>query len=559
MNTLFIFQKKLALSLGIIFSLFLMNNVSAQCTASFNYTINSNGNVSFLSTSTPTSNYNHSWSFGNSQTATTTAANTTYTANGTYTVNLFIWNTPTTCSAVATQTILITNATNTCNLQAGFTYSIAPNGVVSFFNTTANSSSLTTYHWSQNNNYFSSQTNPTYTFSNGYYIVCLTAVDSLNMCTDTKCDSILINNSNCNINANFTYSLGANGNATFFSTSTGTSSSTNYSWWFGNNQSANTPTASVNYTFNNWYTVCLFVSDSSNTCWSNYCDTIQITNASNSSTCNANFTYSIGANGNVTFSSTSTGTTSNTNYFWSFNNNMSIGGPNTSATFTNYFNYVCLTIYDSTSFCFSTHCDSIIIPSNPCNANVNFVMLQDTSQNLTWWAVANYPSNVTNAVWHWGDNSSSTGLFPSHTYSASGFYNICVSITVACSSTGSFCTNTFINKSAEAPLPVYHVNVVGSALTTGVNKHSETSSIDNVILFPNPAKSYTTLKLNSGKVSELSIFIHDITGRQLSTQKTDILAGDNEITIKTGDLSKGMYFITISDNASKKTMRLIKN
>src|ERR1041385_6869701 len=101
-------------------------NAIAQCNASFTYTINANGNVSFQSTSTPTTASCY-WNFGNNQTSTLTSPSITYTANGIYTVNLFIWAAPS-CSTGATQTINITNAaTSTCNLVAGFTYTVGAN------------------------------------------------------------------------------------------------------------------------------------------------------------------------------------------------------------------------------------------------------------------------------------------------------------------------------------------------------------------------------------------------------------------------------------------------
>ncbi|MDZ4664393.1 MAG: PKD domain-containing protein [Bacteroidota bacterium] len=547
----------------LMLALFLLigNNLKAQvCTASFNYTVNANGNVSFLSTSVP-STLNCQWSFGNSQNATGTSASTTYTANGTYTVWLFTWNSPTTCSATATQTILITNAaTNTCNLQAGFTKTVGANGAVYFTNTSTNTSTLTSYYWTINNNYFSSVQNPTTTLNNGYYTICLNVTDSLNNCFDSYCDSVFITNSTntCSLNANFSYTLGSNGSVSFASTSTGTNANTNYSWWFGNNQSANTANASTNYPFNGFYTVCLFLTNNNSNCTSSYCDTLQITNASNSSTCNASFNFTVGTGGNVIFASNSTGTTSSTNYLWSFNNTTSSTGPTASQTFTNFFNYVCLTIYDSTSLCFSTYCDTVIIPSLPCNPNVNFVMVQDTSQALTWWAFANYPSNVTNAVWSWGDNSSSTGFFPSHTYSASGFYNICVTITVSCAGTASFCSNTFINKSAEAPLPMYHVNVAASSAPTSIKVNTAKENMTDILLFPNPAKELTHLRVNMTNAGDISIAIYEITGKLVQQQDRKAFQGVNEVELQTNDLKKGMYFVTINSGNAKKTVRLIK-
>ncbi len=547
-------------ALAFAFLFLVGKNVNAQCAASFNYTINANGNVSFQSTSSPTT-VNCYWSFGNSQTSTLTTPAVTYTANGTYTVTLFIWAMPT-CSTSSQQTIQITNApTNTCNLNASFTKTVGTGGNVYFTNASTNTSTWTSYHWTINNNFFSAAQNPTTNLANGYYTICLNVTDSLNNCFDSYCDSVFITNSTstCNLNANFNYTVGANGNVTFGNTSTGTNSNTIYSWWLGNNQTANTQNASTNYANNGWYTVCLFLSDSTNNCNDSYCQSIYVGTASSNS-CNASFTFSVGASGNVTLTSNSTGTTSNTYYFWNFNNNSNTttASPQTSTTFTNFFNYVCLTIIDSATNCWSTYCDTIIIPSAPCNPNVSFVMIQDSTQALTWWAWANYPSNTTNVVWSWGDNSSSTGFFPSHTYSASGFYNICVTITVSCAGTASFCSNTFINKSAEAQMPMYHVNVVNAQAPASVKNYEAAEAITEMLLYPNPAKDQAHIKLNMNKAGDVTLLIYEVTGKLVQQGTQNLSEGVNTIDVNINSLEKGMYFITINSGNAKKTVRLIK-
>ena len=366
----------------------------------------------------------------------------------------------------------------------------------------------------------------------------------------------LFNSMNAQCNANFTYTINSNGNVTFQSTSTNTTTNTQYFWSFGNSNFAYTANASTNYANNGFYTVCLFLNDSINNCSSSFCDTINVTSANNS-TCNASFSYSIGTNGNVSFFNTSTGTSSNTVYYWSFNNSTTASGPNPTTTFTNYFNWVCLSIYDTVTFCNSSICDSVILSSNPCNTNVNFVMSQDSSQALTWWAIANYPQNVTNAVWSWGDNTTSTGLYPSHTYSASAFYNICVSITVSCAGTASYCANTFINRGSNA---MYQVNVIGN---TNQNPTSiitqEAEQLSELKLFPNPSKDFARLKLNSGKDGIVTLSIFEITGKLVSENKVSVTKGNNELEVDVNTLDKGFYLLNVQNGVNKKTIRLIKD
>jgi PKD repeat protein len=471
--------KSKSLTYTLLFALAFLMNVSlrSQCNANFAYTVNPNGNVSFQSTSANTpSNTSYYWSLGNNQTSTTQATSATYSANGIYTVSLFIYAAPT-CSAGITHTINVTTA-------------------------------------------------PTIT---------------------------------CALTANFTYTIGSNGSVSFSNNSTGTNANTNYYWSFSNNNFAYTPNATANFANNGIYTVCLFISDSLSNCSSSFCDSISITNAPASS-CNANFSYSVGTNGNVSFFNTSTGTNSNTVYYWSFNNTSTASGPNPVATFTNtYYNWVCLTIYDSLNFCSSTKCDSIIISQNPCNTNVNFALSQDSAQALTWWAYANYPQNVTNAVWSWGDNTTTNSLYPSHTYSASGFYNICVTITVSCAGTSSFCANSFINKSTSSNT-MYHVNVISGSNqnSTGIKTQEQDLSIETR-LYPNPAAEKAFLSITTSKESKLTISIYEITGQLLMEKNVNVNKGANQVELDVNSLNKGLYFVNISSGSSKKTVRLVKD
>src|ERR1700752_2823905 len=65
-----------------------------------------------------------------------------------------------------------------------------------------------------------------------------------------------------------------------------------------------------------------------------------------------------------------------------------------------------------------------------CSGSTNFPTVNYTlTANATphiWDIYPAYSSNVSNARWNWGDGTDTLALYPSHTYSVAGWYNICV-------------------------------------------------------------------------------------------------------------------------------------
>ena len=89
--------------------------------ANFTYSLGSNGQVIFTSTSKDTTSTTvYSWNTGDGKgTGAASSLNYTYAYNGTYAVNLRISNSSLSCSSDTTIYVTITNAT-TCNLHATY-------------------------------------------------------------------------------------------------------------------------------------------------------------------------------------------------------------------------------------------------------------------------------------------------------------------------------------------------------------------------------------------------------------------------------------------------------
>jgi hypothetical protein len=107
---------------------------------------------------------------------------------------------------------------------------------------------------------------------------------------------------------------------------------------------------------------------------------------------------------------------------------------------------------------------------------------------------------------------------------------------------------------------MYHVNVVGntSSSPTGL-KAIEPDQITDTRLYPNPAHDKAYLNLTTSSSSNITVSIYEITGQLLSEKKIQADKGSNQIELEASNLNKGLYFVTISNGTSKKTIRLIKD
>ena len=76
---------------------------------------------------------------------------------------------------------------------------------------------------------------------------------------------------------------------------------------------------------------------------------------------------------------------------------------------------------------------------------------------------------------------------------------------------------------------------------------------ENIIIYPNPATDIVTLNINNANNKDLEINIYDITGTLV---KSEILK-QNQQKINIGDLSNGVYMVSIKSKDLTENQRLI--
>ncbi len=129
------------------------------------------------------------------------------------------------------------------------------------------------------------------------------------------------------------------------------------------------------------------------------------------------------------FSATTTGGTAPYTYSWDFGDNTTGAGTSPIHTYAqDGLYYVCVTTTDANG-CSSTDCQPVFV-LNITNCYGSLSYNQDTTNAFTMYFDA-FSTGVGPFTYSWdfGDNTSATTQSPSHTYTQSGVYTVCVTIT----------------------------------------------------------------------------------------------------------------------------------
>ncbi len=560
--TLFISSAVPSCSNQISYVINITGAISPTCSLISNFASSqgANGLVNFNNTSTGTvGGTTYFWNFGDATNSTSFSPAHTYTSNGTYTVSLAANNNFTASCASTKTAVVVVNSI--CNLAANFTYTMGANGLVNFTSTSIGTNSFTNYRWTFGNGIVLSGNNMTSTAqtytANGTYVVTLKDSTSNPACVSQISQTINIGNvvNPCNLLANFS-GAGTNGVFNFNNTSTGTSAGVTYLWNFGDATTSSSVSPSHTYANAGNYTVTLSANNNySYSCVSTKTTVISVSICSLAS----NFTHTVGANGLVNFSSTSTGTNALTGYSWNFGDGNNGNGANTSHVYNNGNYIVTLNAvnYSVNPSCSDTSSHSIIVNTNTCIANANF-SIAPTATAQYWNVIPASPANVSNAIWTWGDGSSSNTLYTSHQYSAAGTYSLCLTVTVNCGATSSHCSSYYIFRSSEQDnSTMIYVNVIDPYIFMA-NSNIEMKSILYTI-YPNPSNGDFNLNVSGLDYGLVKVSISNIIGTQDFETEVEASNGSLSKELHVNYLSNGIYFVKINSGKKEHIKKIVIN
>ncbi len=184
---------------------------------------------------------------------------------------------------------------------------------------------------------------------------------------------------------------------------------------------------------------------------------------------------------------------------------------------------------------------NITYTTNSCQAY--FYFYPDTSAPHTYWAINYSTSNhpPISYLWTWGDNTSSTGPYPSHTYSTPGTYTICLTITDSAGCTSTYCRTDSVMRTSSS---IIYVNVISP--TTGI---TESQVLNNWSVYPNPVNSSMMINYSLVQATNVNIDIYDILGNKVSeVLNTHQPQGNYSINWDARNTPQGIYLLQIKVN-----------
>lgn len=441
------------------------------------------------------------------------------------------------------------NSVPPCSISASFVHSVQANGLVTFSSTSTGTNPSSQFFWNFGDvspTGSGSVTSHQYA-SPGTYSATLKVNNGSFACQDST-NNIPITPLFCNLNSTIVSNyVPASGAYNFTCLSSGASTTAVYNWNFGDGNTASGNIVSHNYTGLGPYTVTVVVSTFSPNCSNTATTTIVLP-----CQLSANFSHTLGANGNVAFTNLSASNSGTLSYLWDFGDGY---GDIAANPFHQYSNagthYVSLRAYNSNvPACYDSLTMAINITGLPCNPNAGFYLTAGTSPQF-WYAIPYYPYNVLAASWNWGDGSSSNTLLTSHTYSTAGNYTICLTVTVSCNASTTYCYSQYLNKTEAGSGPVT-INVKLHELALGIENGDNNAASNGILLWPNPA---TTEFQYSAESEFISIKISDISGREIySVEHPPMTAA-----IPVENIEPGYYIVTFETTTTKFSKKILIN
>jgi len=487
-----------------------------------------------------------SWDFGDGHTATGNTVNHAFAGPGSYHVCMIETDSIGNIICSDCQTITI-GSINNCQ----FIWSANPMHPLTVdFITNASPSATVTWDFGDGSSGTGGTANHSYA-SAGTYNVCVT-ISSLGV-TCTSCMLVTVGNTSGHCQISF-YPDPFHPNVFQFDFLPSTPGSS-VDWDFDDGSTATGNTVSHTFAASGIYVVCATESDSSGQIVCQTCVTIQA--GGSPPGCQASF---LATNLGLTayFIDLSLTSTAGTVYSWDFGDGSTSNNRFPQHTYNAPGTYnACLTI--TSGNCTDTYCSAVVVdtgnvifPGGPCRAYYAFLQLapyQVTVVNLS--SGLNLSFN-----WDFGDGTTATGPYPSHVYTSTGSYNLCLTVSDANGCSDTFCDTLSVDTLGNIfrVMTGFTVNVLSPGqITAGVE---EVSPLHTFSLYPNPASDRIHFSVASDGVPAEAYSVMSIQGGIVSSGTVQGFEG----TIDASDLASGVYLIVLQFNdGSRSHQRIIKN
>ena len=388
---------------------------SGVSTANFSFNIQSNDTVIFVNQTTGMGLHTWYWDFGDGSYSTV--------KNPFHVFNPGVYNV---CLSVKDSTGFMTQycsnvpiGGNTC--VANYVYYINATNDTVFFNDRS-TGNINKWFWDFGNGMTSTQQNVALKVTPKVYNVMLSVFGG-NGCNTSVEKSVMINGSVCDNISDFSFYVNPlTYEVTFTNTSQG-NNMTYYNWNFGDGHISLAPDPVYSYADSGLYTVTLTISDSTRTCVSTTNKAVEIGLIN----CSAAFTY-FSDSTLVSFNNTSIGASTNMNWIFGDGAQSSLMNPSHRYPAQGYYT-VELYTYASGTKCMDYNQQTILAGKigKDCQAGFNYFSNLNTDSSISFMSQS-IGNNITGYIWNFGDGKLSTTPNPTHHYTDSGYYSVCLTI-----------------------------------------------------------------------------------------------------------------------------------
>jgi hypothetical protein len=164
-------------------------------------------------------------------------------------------------------------------------------------------------------------------------------------------------------------------------------------------------------------------------------------------------------------------------------------------------------------------------------------------------------------LWNFGDGTTSTEAFPTHTYPGPGPYLLCLTIADATGCTSTHCDTIQVDE--DGMLGMITAPEVRSQLRINVIQSLPTGTADTPVLagtrlWPNPVNERFSLMLHSNRSGVVEMSIIDLEGREVQRDGVALQSGMNAVDVEVNALQRGMYLLRLQHGQAFSVLRFVK-
>lgn len=500
---------------------------TVSCKADFNYSVDMTTNKLTLQNTSSGNVSKYYWEFGDRSNSIETSPEHTYDDAGMYKITLVAASSDVSCKDYKYEAIQV----GTINCSADFEYYVdSASRMVYFKNKSLGTS--TKYLWMFGDGTMSSLASPMHKYvAPGYFKVGLNTYNPVNGCMDYAEKIILVGSEGIDCQADFIYQANdATKEVKFFNNSAG--NELKYRWNFGDQTPMDTAAnPSHTYTVGGFYNTCLTIF-AKNGVQNTACKMIKIAPDVQRS-CLADFIFDIDSvTRTVNFTDKSTGGIDK--WYWDFGDThtSALSNPSNAYAAKGYYN-VKFFVKNTLTGCNSATAKMINV-SEAAAFKGSFTYGLDTVKLKT---AGTYPitfvglstGDVSKFVWDFGDNAKdSTTTSPTHVYTQSGLYNVCLTVSdPVTSQLNKYCSQVLVGQSTQS---IFDMNDKGIALNA----------------FPNPFNQALTITFDLPESGNFELLLTDVKGRAVnSILKGTRSAGSFTETWTITKLKNGVYYLQL--------------